>query len=146
MTPATADAQIAAVAPPRCSSWRAFEVSFEPDPACVGRIRRITAAFLALWNVRGRLAEDIVLVVSELVTNALVHGKGSVRLRVHHLRNELRIEVTDGSSAPAKRRPVNDDDASGRGLFLVSVLTRTWGTSDDGRTTWCLVRAPARRL
>ncbi|MEV5481547.1 MULTISPECIES: ATP-binding protein [Streptomyces] len=145
MSPATAVARAAADTLPQSSTSRSFEVSFAPAPACVACMRRITAAFLDLWNVPGPLAENIVLAVSELVTNAVEHGKGGVGLRVRYPDNELRIEVTDGNPTPAKMRRAADNDASGRGLLLVTVLAHEWGVSDGGTTTWCVFRAPAGR-
>lgn len=143
MTPATAVAPVAADALPQTS--RAFEVAVTPAPTRVGYMRRITVVFLGLSNVRGPLAENIVLAVSELVTNAIEHGEGDVALRVRCADNELRIEVTDGNPTAAKLRPAGQEDVSGRGLLLVAVLARDWGVSDDGKTTWCTFRIPARR-
>ncbi|UIX34510.1 ATP-binding protein [Streptomyces sp. GQFP] len=66
-------------------------------------------------------------------------------LRIQYPDGELRIEVTDDNPTPATLRPADDEDLSGRGLFLIAVLSREWGVSDDGRTTWCVFRVPARR-
>jgi anti-sigma regulatory factor (Ser/Thr protein kinase) len=144
MSPVTAVAPVAAKRLAQTS--RAFEVAFASDPVCVGRTRRITTAFLGLWNVRGPLADNIVLVVSELVSNAVEHGEGDVGLRVQYPDNDVRIEVTDGSPTPARMRPAGDDDESGRGLLLVTVLARKWGVTNDGRTTWAIFRVPSGRL
>ncbi|MEK8170934.1 ATP-binding protein [Streptomyces sp. M19] len=64
MTPTTAVATT-----PRCCV-----VSFLPDPARVARIRRVATAHLRLWEL-GYLIADVRLLVSELVTNAVVHGR-----------------------------------------------------------------------
>ncbi|CCK32132.1 hypothetical protein BN159_7753 [Streptomyces davaonensis JCM 4913] len=143
MSPATAVAPAATKALPQTS--RAFDVVFTSDPACVSQARRTTRAFLGLWNVNGELAENIVLAVSELVTNAVEHGTGDVGLRVRYDDDELRIEVTDGNPTPAELRAVGAEAVSGRGLFLVAVLARKWGVSKDGKTTWCVFRVPGRR-
>ncbi|MCQ9179296.1 ATP-binding protein [Streptomyces sp. IBSBF 2953] len=143
MSPATAVAPTATKAPPQTS--RAFDLAFTSAPAHVRQARRNTRAFLRLWNVNGELAENIVLAVSELATNAVEHGTGDVRLRIQHPDGELRIEVTDDNPAPATLRLADDEDLSGRGLFLIAVLAREWGVSDDGKTTWCVFRVPARR-
>lgn len=140
MSPATAVAPAATKALPQTS--RAFDVAFTSNPACVSQARRITRTFLGLWNVNGELAENIVLAISELVTNAVEHGTGDVGLRVQYPDCELRIEVTDDNPTPAELRPADDDDVSGRGLLLVAVLARKWGVSKDGKTTWCVFRAP----
>lgn len=143
MTSATAAAPVAAQPLPQTS--HAFQVAFTPARPRVGHMRRITTAFLGLWNVGGPLAENIVLAVSELVTNAVEHGEGDVALRVQYADNELRVAVSDGNPTPASLRSPGDDDDSGRGLLLVTVLAHKWGTSDDGKTTWCVFRVPARR-
>ncbi|GAB2718921.1 ATP-binding protein [Streptomyces bullii] len=143
MSPVTAVAPAAAKALPQ--TWRAFDVAFASDPVCIGLARRITRAFLGLWNVNDELAESIVLAVSELVTNALAHGSGDVGFRLRYPDGELRIEVTDDNPTPAELRFAGDDDVSGRGLFLVAVLSRKWGVSEDGKTTWCIFRIPEGR-
>lgn len=142
MTSATAGAPVVSKLPQTSCS---FEVAFPPARLRIGHMRRITAAFLGFWDIGGQLAENSVLAVSELVTNAVEHGEGDVALRVRYADNELHIAVTDGSPVPADLRAPDDDDDSGRGLFLVAVLAHTWGTSDDGKTTWCLLRAPVER-
>ncbi|MFE4534131.1 ATP-binding protein [Streptomyces scopuliridis] len=143
MRPATSFPSPAAKRLQRTS--RVFDVAFTPDPVRVGHMRRITRAFLRQWNVHGPLTENVVLVVSELVTNAVEHGKGDGRLRVRHRDEEVRIEVTDSSPTPARMRPAGHDDESGRGLFLVAELAWTWGVSNDGTTTWAILRAPEGR-
>ena len=134
MSPATAVA--AAAAKPRSLASRAFEVAMAPVPVRVAQIRRFTAAFMRLWAVPVALTEDVLVVVSELVTNAIEHGHGAVGLRVRCYDGELLIEVTDDNPSPAQLRAAGDDDACGRGLFLVAALSRDWGVGDDGRTTW----------
>ncbi|WP_217556709.1 ATP-binding protein [Streptomyces sp. GbtcB6] len=143
MSPATAVAPAATNAPPRTP--RAFDLAFTSDPALVSQARLITRAFLGLWKVTGELAENIVLAVSELVANAVEHGTGDVRLRLQYPDSEVRIEVTDDNPTPAVLRPADDEDVSGRGLFLIAVLARKWGVSEDGVTTWCVFRVPATR-
>jgi len=140
MSPATAVAAAARTAPSRAR--RAFDVAFACEPVCVSSARRITRAHLRLWNVTGELADDIVLVVSELVTNAVEHGTGGVSFQVRYPESELRVEVTDGNSTPAALRPADDENISGRGLFLVAGLASEWGVSNDGHTTWCAFHIP----
>ncbi|MGP3775411.1 ATP-binding protein [Streptomyces sp. SDT5-1] len=129
---------------------RAFEVAFQPDTSRVSHARRITAAFLAFWQVPERLAEDIVLIVSELVANAINHGAsaspapGHVSLRLQLPDDEIRIEVIDSNPAPATMQSPSDEEESGRGLLLVSALADKWGVTEDGTKTWCTVNIPAR--
>lgn len=124
---------------------RSFEVAIAPDPARVAQIRRITAASMRHWAVPAPLADDVVVAVSELVTNAIEHGYGTVSLRVQNSAAEVRVEVTDDNPAPARLQAAAEDDVSGRGLFLVAAVSRKWGVSEDGRTTWATFRIPDGR-
>ncbi|MDT9682262.1 ATP-binding protein [Streptomyces sp. TRM76323] len=119
-----------------------FAVSFEPAEYRVGQTRRITAALLHHRGL-GAVLDPAVLVVSELVTNAVRHGRGNVGLTVTYSAVELRIEVSDGSTAPARLRTAEETDESGRGLWLVAAVAREWGASDDGTVTWCTLALPA---
>ncbi|MFC5804522.1 ATP-binding protein [Streptomyces formicae] len=144
MTVATAVAPVTARSLPR-PAYAAFEVCFAPDSVWVGRSRRITNAFLRWRKVTGPLAENVVLCVSELVTNGVTHGEGDVSLRIRCCGKDIRVEVVDSNPAPATMRSADDDDPSGRGLLLVTVLSRKWGVSKDGTTTWCTFRIPEGR-
>ncbi|MFI1965584.1 ATP-binding protein [Streptomyces pathocidini] len=139
MSPTTAVAMTAAELLHQTA--RGFAVAFTPDKARVGRMRRIAAAHLRLWEVPGPTADDIVLAVSELVTNGIQHGHGDIELKLLYAPGEVRVEVTDGSPSPAQLTSADDEDVSGRGLFLVAALARDWGVSDDGTTTWATFRA-----
>lgn len=111
----------------------------EPAGVHVAQARRTTVTVLSQWSVPDALAEDARLVVSELVSNAITHGSGDVRLRLWHDNYELRIWVTDDSAAPARRRRAGASDRGGRGLHLVARLSLRWGTADDGRTTYAVI-------
>lgn len=141
MTLAATAAPVAADAP--CSS--AFEVACAPDRSRVRCLRQITSAYLDLWDLTGSVAEDVVIAVSELVSNAVLHGRGDVSLRIRYIGPELRIEVTDANPAPAELRKANDDEDSGRGLLLVAGLAQDWGVTNGGRTTWCRFGVPTGR-
>ncbi|MFW6720390.1 ATP-binding protein [Streptomyces sp. MAR4 CNY-716] len=97
-------------------------------------------------------ADDIRLCVSELTTNALLHGtpRGR-RFRVHVTVDDdgVRIEVHDASDAPPHLRDTADTDDYGRGLQLVDVLADEWGTSDrtgPGKAVWASFKATAPAL
>ncbi|MFI1830724.1 ATP-binding protein [Streptomyces sp. NPDC020412] len=119
----------------------AFEVAFEPDPPRVEHMRRITGAALRHWRLAAVVAEAV-LVVSELVTNAMKHGEGTVRLRVEHRTCQLHIAVTDNSPTRPVLRQAGDDEEGGRGLLLVDAFAEKWGTTSDGRTVWCTLVIP----
>ncbi|MGW3952903.1 ATP-binding protein [Streptomyces sp. NPDC004752] len=143
MSPAPAVAPATAALRPQM--YRVFDVAIAPDPVRVAGIRRITAAFMRYWAVPAELADDMVLVVSELVTNSVEHGTGTISLRLRHSGSGLYIEVTDGSSTPARLGAPGTDAEHGRGLLLVSALAQDWGVSGDGQTTWATVRVPGGR-
>lgn len=119
-----------------------FKVDFHPAEIRATQMRQITRDQLSQWDLT-TLIDDATLVVSELVTNAVKHGKGRpVRLRVRRFADELRIEVTDGTSTPARLRSAGLADENGRGLLLVAGVAKEWGVSRDGTMTWCSLTIP----
>jgi CheY-like chemotaxis protein len=90
------------------------------------------------WGL-DHVIDDALLVVSELVTNAVLHARSTAELRLVPGEETLRIEVADqGRSGPD---PVlaGADDEHGRGLLLVAVLSAAWGTearTDGGKVVW----------
>ncbi|WP_241837511.1 ATP-binding protein [Streptomyces sp. CB02115] len=117
-------------------------MAFRPDPRWVSETRRTTAAFLQRVPVPEPLVSDIVLAVSELVTNAIVHGDGDVCLRVSVGGQEVRVSVSDQSPERAVLVQAEDDRESGRGVLLVAAFAQAWGSS--GAETWCSFRYPEK--
>ena len=83
--------------------------------------------------------DDVALVVSELVTNAVVHGDGDITLHVVGTDGGVRVEVGDDNPDIA-RLPLDDKPSaeSGRGLLLVSRLATDWGVrpAAPGKVVW----------
>ncbi|MFF9915445.1 SpoIIE family protein phosphatase [Streptomyces sp. NPDC013457] len=106
------------------------------DPAVVARARVMAARQLAAWGL-DELAFTTELVVSELVTNAIRHATGPIRLRLI-LERTLICEVFDASSTSPHLRHARTTDEGGRGLFLISQFTRRWGTryTAEGKVIW----------
>jgi hypothetical protein len=103
-----------------------------------------------LEEVRGTLTdalvEDAKLCASELVTNAIVHTGGPLRVRIENVEDGIRIEVDD--VAPELRAGATHDDIGGWGLQIVSGLADRWGVTVQtwGKTVWAEVHervAPA---
>ncbi|MFF3730765.1 ATP-binding protein [Streptomyces sp. NPDC002476] len=134
ITPTPAEPYRAPRIPPRP---HLFEVAFLPGPERVAQMRRLTTAYLRYWQVPEPLQSDMVLVVSELVTNAIQHGKGQVGLRIKSTDTRALIEVSDENPDPPRLRLATDDEVSGRGMLIVDSLAQSWGVSRDGMTTWC---------
>ncbi|KUO17199.1 SpoIIE family protein phosphatase [Streptomyces dysideae] len=106
------------------------------DPAVVAEARKAAARQLTEWGLE-KLAFTTELVVSELVTNAIRHASGPIRLRLLKER-ALICEVFDGgATAPHLRHPRTTDEG-GRGLLLVSQFTQRWGTrfTSEGKIIW----------
>lgn len=101
-------------------AW-ATTASFPPRPGNVARSRLLARTALAAWGTP-QLAEDAETVVSELVSNAVRHGRGAVSLALVLSEDSLRISVSDGGPGlPTPRRP-GPDDPGGRGLRIVDAL------------------------
>ncbi|WP_432193505.1 SpoIIE family protein phosphatase [Streptomyces sp. bgisy027] len=114
-------------------------------PDAVMHARRFTARTLRRWNVQAA-ADAVLLVVSELVTNALVHTHGSVRLDLVLRGNRVRVSVSDSSPrAPAKPVIVDWESTGGRGLLLVEAVSDATGTVPvaGGKQVWSEITVPA---
>ncbi|AEW93813.1 regulatory protein [Streptantibioticus cattleyicolor NRRL 8057 = DSM 46488] len=115
---------------------------FTPLPHSAGRARREARDALRGWGCRREDAEAVVLVVSELATNAIRHARARGRLfevRLHYLG-----DVSDPSTAHPRETYPDDDAESGRGLLLVAANAEKWGwrPCPTGKTVWARVRLP----
>lgn len=119
------------------------QINLTARPESAGLARRFAHACLVSWHL-GRLTDDVDLVVSELVTNALLHARGDgrrsalIRLEVVRDQDSLICRVTDGSIAPPTRESAGDTAENGRGLLLVDILAAQWGWfgGPDGKAVW----------
>ncbi|MFH8470980.1 ATP-binding protein [Streptomyces sp. NPDC017991] len=115
----------------------------------VGAARRATAVVLADWQVVDDAAEAVILVVSELVTNAVEHGQPPLTLLLRHLSGHrhggVRIEVSDGGPASRPGAWASSSDACerGRGLGIVEALASSHGsrTQPHRSTYWAALPA-----
>jgi DNA-binding response OmpR family regulator len=103
-----------------------------------GAARAFLEARWREWQL-GAGIDDPLLVVSELVTNAVTHAASECALRLLLSETGLRIEVGDGSSASPDPLAAAADDEHGRGLFLVAALSSAWGveaSAEGGKVVW----------
>ncbi|MFJ8804418.1 MULTISPECIES: ATP-binding protein [unclassified Streptomyces] len=114
---------------------------FRRDRRAVAAARRFAHETLAGWGLVGtEQADDVLLCVSELATNALVHAVPPGRHFRVFLRYDgtvLRVEVHD--SGPGTPRIADRADEGGRGLLLVAAFADRWGVDarDPGKAVWC---------
>ena len=119
-----------------------YELLAETVPASVARIRRF-AVETSRSTAPAVDADTVALLVSEIATNALVHGAGRVRVRVRPTSGGLRVEVHDEDTTLPFHRRATPMDEGGRGIALVDALSSGWGaeTTADGKTVWFEVAA-----
>ncbi|GAA3857567.1 ATP-binding protein [Streptomyces sedi] len=101
--------------------------------------RRLARAALTTWGL-SELTDDIALIVTELVANAVQHTAcHAIRLRVTRLGpRRVQVAVVDKSRCLPTLRVPGDEDGSGRGLRLVEAVTTRWGTDPLpwGKRVW----------
>jgi anti-sigma regulatory factor (Ser/Thr protein kinase) len=116
---------------------RVAAMSLARSTASVSEARRFVATTLADWRCPV-LVDDTQLIVSELVTNAVVHGGSACDLTLRLSSDVLRIEVTDHGSGTPAPQPLDLTRVGGRGLLIVSVLATAWGVDPvaDGKLVW----------
>lgn len=119
---------------PQRESWTVWRV-----PQAVGHARRFTRRTMRTWGVSGDALDTVLLVVSELVTNALVHTDGRVRLELTLVNHRLRVAVADSSPrTPARATRIGWEATGGRGILLVEAMSDAWGTLpvSGGKQVW----------
>ncbi|WP_459644127.1 ATP-binding SpoIIE family protein phosphatase [Kineococcus sp. NUM-3379] len=118
---------------------REVAVTLPTDLRAVAAARSFLRAELGQWELE-HLIDDSELVLSELVTNALVHTDDPpvVTLRYAGDGEELVLAVRDRSGRAVQERTPDPEAQGGRGLLVVGSLASTWGvtTHDDGKTVW----------
>ncbi|WP_062216389.1 ATP-binding protein [Streptomyces sp. NBRC 109706] len=120
----------------------------------VSRAREFTRQALHDWgwlpaadDDQYAAAEDVLLVVSELVTNACLHAGGPEELRIGRGVKLIRVEVLDrGAGTPALRTTRRPGRPGGHGMFIVQRLCLDWGVVREpnaaGKTVWAELGTP----
>jgi anti-sigma regulatory factor (Ser/Thr protein kinase) len=113
---------------------------FEPNPVQVQAARRFASTALHSWELD---PGDVVLLLSELATNAVLHARSRFRVTMALLGARLRVEVWDASPRLPYFSVVPPDASGGRGLALVQALSGAWGIDSsleegagEGKTVW----------
>ncbi|WP_371646087.1 SpoIIE family protein phosphatase [Streptomyces mirabilis] len=124
-------ARTLSLSPTQVASW-----TLPNDRTAVRSARHMAARRLTEWGLEG-LQDPTQLIVSELVTNAVRHSTGPIGLRL--IRHQvLTCEVFDTDAHSPRLRHARAIDENGRGLFLVTQLSRRWGTRSEsgGKVVW----------
>ncbi|WP_367319071.1 SpoIIE family protein phosphatase [Streptomyces sp. HUAS ZL42] len=119
---------------PLRDSWTVWRV-----PEAARHARRFTRRTLRSWGVAADDVDAVLLVVSELVTNALVHTDGRIRLDLTLIDQRMRVSVFDSSPrTPVKPTDIGWEATGGRGILLVEAVSEAWGTVpvSGGKQVW----------
>ncbi|WP_165570405.1 SpoIIE family protein phosphatase [Aeromicrobium sp. IC_218] len=108
----------------------------------VATARSVAAEALHRWGLE-KLEDAVLLLVSEMVTNALVHARSTAHLALWQLSDAVRIEVSDDSPHEPRPRLASAEATGGRGMLLIEALSSRWGTMErrEGKTVWAQVPA-----
>ncbi|MBT2403186.1 MULTISPECIES: ATP-binding protein [unclassified Streptomyces] len=138
----------------RGPSGRTWRLALEGATDGVTRSRDFTRLALTAWHWLPAQAEedrdaadDVLLMVSEVVANACLHGGGPSALVLDCTPERLRVEVMDGNPAPPvppNGRSAEPGRPGGHGLLIVDRLARSWGSQPgaDGKCVWLEVACP----
>ncbi len=121
---------------------------YPSEPATVPDVRHRLRALLV--DLNHPQMDDVLLATNELVTNAILHGEGTLTVTVW-LGDGLRVVVTDeGGATPHRSRVPQYDEESGRGLHILEALTTRWGviprTVGPGKSVWFEFREEPRPM
>lgn len=121
----------------RVAGW-STDLHLSVQPGSVARARDFVHGHLC-HHLLAYLADDVELVVSELVTNAMVHAQTPLRVSLHGFEQTLLLEVEDGSEADPVRVVAPLLAPGGRGIAIVHELSRDWGViarPEGGKSVW----------
>ena len=113
-----------------------------PVPTSAGVARRFIDLTLTGWGCDA-LVDAAVLLVSEVVTNAILHARSDIEVHVASRGTVMRIEVTDHGDGDPVMRSYSEDASSGRGLAIVEQVASAWGVTKvaGGKRVWFEVAA-----
>lgn len=108
-----------------------------PDRAAAAKARHFVGETMQAWNF-DEVIPDAELLVSELVTNAVLHARSTSRVTIERNGNTLRVSVFDTSLTRPRLRNYGPEAVTGRGLLLVDRIARRWGVEQlpTGKTVW----------
>ncbi len=122
-------------------------MSLDNAPDLPRRVRRFVRQHLEEWAVGSDCVETILLLTSEVITNALHHAAPPLDLTLTHGTFGVNVDVTDSSRILPEVRHADDDHEGGRGLWLVAALATAWGltVSAERKSVWFTLAPAAGR-
>ncbi|MCL9794260.1 ATP-binding protein [Frankia sp. AgKG'84/4] len=122
------------------------EFRIGPDIRAVSEMRRAVHRMCRDAKLSADVCDTAVLLTSETLTNAIVHGGTAAHLVVRTSAGGVRVEVTDGSRRPPVDTPADTDATHGRGVGLINSLATRWGVRrhPPGKTVWFEVAPESR--
>jgi anti-sigma regulatory factor (Ser/Thr protein kinase) len=121
---------------------RILEIALPPDPRSAADARHAVAAYCRARGVREDLLQVGVLVISELVTNVVLHAATPMIVWAEYEDSTLTLAATDGDTAlPALLAP-DDTHEGGRGVAIIDQLSASWGLTRTGlgKVIWVTLR------
>ncbi|WP_051386016.1 ATP-binding protein [Actinokineospora inagensis] len=107
-----------------------------PATTSAAEARDFVSAALRSWEVPDNVLCDVVLATSELVTNAIEHGGGDIRMELSLTAGQVLLRVGDDTDdAPVRQAPGLLSERS-RGLTIVAALSEAWGHTPEGPGKW----------
>jgi hypothetical protein len=130
--------------PPQIDDGPAWTTTWDapPPPRDLPATRAKATTVLGEWGVHGEAAEPILLVLTELLTNAVEHAGPPLRVTLRLAREFVRVEVRDAAPEPPRFHP-QEAEGRGHGVQLVAALAlrHGWTPRSSGKTVWADVSA-----
>jgi two-component sensor histidine kinase len=110
-------------------------------PAQLAGLRAQLRYLASLWAVTEDCADRILMIVNELVSNAIDHARTACHITVRRSESIVRVLVADDSPLPPRIPPHDVNAARGRGLQMIKALSSRWGWTarHGGKTVWAVV-------
>ncbi|WP_432492657.1 ATP-binding SpoIIE family protein phosphatase [Kineococcus gypseus] len=115
-----------------------LDVTLPADPRCAHEARRLTRGCCHRAGLPEDVADTAVLLTSELVSNAILHGRSEARLRVRASAGDVHVEVSDDNDRLPVLQAPDDEALSGRGVGLLQAAATRWGAraAGLGKVVW----------
>ena len=111
-----------------------------PAAGCLAELRRWARSWMEQHPTDGVDPDIVMLSMTELVTNSITHGSGSVEVQLNGDSDNLVLTVSDSSEQLPLRPGSSSNPETGRGIQIMESLATRWGVQPDpggGKTVWC---------